>query len=92
MTYQPLLAEAAAGNLETRQVVVPQRGVLRRTLVIKAAALALLFPREAVSPDVLEHPRQDFQAALRVIASGPPRQTPFPVKQEKEDDHHAYHR
>ena len=37
MTYQPLLAEAAAGNLEPRHVVVPLRGVLRRTQVIKAA-------------------------------------------------------
>ena len=36
-TCQPLLAEAAAGNLEFRHVVVPFRSVLRRTLVIKAA-------------------------------------------------------
>lgn len=36
-TYQPLLAEAAAGNLEPRYVVVPLRGVLHRTQVIKAA-------------------------------------------------------
>ena len=35
MTYQPLLAEAAAGNLEPRHVVVPLRGVLHRTQVIK---------------------------------------------------------
>jgi NADH:ubiquinone reductase (H+-translocating) len=32
MTYQPLLAEAAAGSLEPRHVVVP----LHRTQVIKA--------------------------------------------------------
>lgn len=36
MTYQPLLAEAAAGNLEPRHVVVPLRSVLRRTQIIKA--------------------------------------------------------
>jgi NADH dehydrogenase len=36
MTYQPLLAEAAAGNLEPRHVVVPLRAVLRDTQVIKA--------------------------------------------------------
>src|SRR5438093_1569461 len=36
MTYQPLLAEAAAANLEPRHVVVPLRGVLRRNQVIKA--------------------------------------------------------
>ena len=41
MTYQPLLAEAAAGNLEPRHVVVPLRGVLRRTQVIKAAVSSL---------------------------------------------------
>ena len=33
--------------------------------------LALPFSREIVSLDVLEHPRQDFQAALGLIASGP---------------------
>src|SRR5487761_1652883 len=37
MTYQPLLAEAAAGNLEPRHVVVPFRSVLRHTRVIRAA-------------------------------------------------------
>ena len=41
MTYQPLLAEAAAGNLEPRHVVVPLRGVLRRTQVIKAAVSSI---------------------------------------------------
>ncbi len=54
--------------------------------------LALLFPREVVSLDVLEHPRQDFQAALRVIASETPHETSFPGQEVKEDDHHAYHR
>lgn len=37
MTYQPLLAEAAAGNLEPRHVVVPLRNALHRTEVVKAA-------------------------------------------------------
>ena len=50
----------------------------RRLHVVSDWTLALLFPREVVSLDVLEHPRQDFQAALRVIATGPPRVTPFP--------------
>ncbi len=36
MTCQPLLAEAAAGNLEPRHVVVSLRAVLRRTQAIKA--------------------------------------------------------
>ncbi|HET9967730.1 MAG TPA: FAD-dependent oxidoreductase [Streptosporangiaceae bacterium] len=64
----------------------------RRLRVVSDWTLALLFPREVVSLDVLEHPRQDFQAALRVIATGPSRQTSFPGQEEKEDDHHAYHR
>lgn len=33
---------------------------------------------------VLGHPRQDFQAALRVIAAGPPRMSPLPGQEEKE--------
>jgi NADH:quinone reductase (non-electrogenic) len=41
MTYQPLLAEAAAGSLEPRHVVVPLRAVLRRTQIIKAAVSSI---------------------------------------------------
>ena len=41
MTYQPLLAEAAAGSLEPRHVVVPLRGVLRRAQVVKAAVISV---------------------------------------------------
>lgn len=50
----------------------------RRLRVVSDWTLALLFPREVVSLDVLEHPHQDFQAALRVIATGPPHETSFP--------------
>ena len=64
----------------------------RRLRVVSDWTLALLFPREVVSLDVLEHPHQDFQAALRVIATGPPHETSFPDQEEKEDDHHAYRR
>jgi NADH:ubiquinone reductase (H+-translocating) len=42
----------------------------RRLRVVADWTLALLFPREVVSLDVLEHPCRDFQAELRVIASG----------------------
>ncbi len=48
----------------------------RRLHVVADWTLALAFPREIVSLDVLEHPRQDFQAALDLIASGPPQVTP----------------
>ena len=64
----------------------------RRLRVVADWTLALLFPREVVSLDVLEHPRQDFQAALRVIATGPSRVTSIPGKEEKGAEHHAYHR
>jgi NADH dehydrogenase len=48
----------------------------RRLHVISDWTLALMFHREIVSLDVLDHPRQDFQAAPDLIASGPPRATP----------------
>jgi NADH:quinone reductase (non-electrogenic) len=64
----------------------------RRLRVVADWTLALLFPREIVSLDVLEHPRQDFQDALRVIATTPRRLTPFPGQAKKEDDRHAYQR
>ena len=63
----------------------------RRLRVVADWTLALLFPREVVSLDVLEHPRQDFEAALRVIATGPSHRTSLPAMEEKEDDQHAYH-
>lgn len=56
----------------------------RRLHVVADWTLALLFPPEVVSLDVLEHPRQDFQTALDVIAAGPPRVTPFSGSGEKE--------
>lgn len=39
MTYQPFLAEAAAGSIEPRHVVVPLRKVLRRCRVITAVVV-----------------------------------------------------
>lgn len=41
----------------------------------------LLRPGEVASLDVLEHPRQGFWPALRVIATGPSQMTPFPGHQ-----------
>jgi NADH dehydrogenase len=64
----------------------------RRLRVVADWTLALLFPREVVSLDVLEHPRQDFQAALHVIAAGPSGATPIPGREEREAEDHAYHR
>lgn len=45
----------------------------RRLRVVSDWTLALLFRREVVSLDVLEHPREDFQTALRASVSGPAR-------------------
>jgi NADH:quinone reductase (non-electrogenic) len=64
----------------------------RRLRVVSDSTLVLLFPREVVSLDVLEDPRQDFEAALRVIATRPSRVTPVPNREEKEAEHHACHR
>lgn len=64
--------------------------VNRRLRVVADWTLALLFPREVVSLDVLEHPRQDFRDALHVIATAPSCLAPVPDRGEKEDDHHAY--
>ncbi len=55
----------------------------RRLRVVADWTLALLFPREVVSLDVLEHPRQDFQAALHVIATGPSRETSSRLRKRK---------
>jgi NADH dehydrogenase len=66
--------------------------VNRRLRVISDWTLALLFPGEVVSLDVLEHPRQDYEAALRVLATGSHRTTPLSAREEKEDDYHAYRR
>jgi len=41
---------------------------------------------------VLEHPHQDFQAALHVIATGPSHVTRLPDPEKKEAEHHAYRR
>src|SRR5439155_11952572 len=41
LTYQPLLAEAAAGNVEPRHVAVPLRRVLPRVRIITAELVRL---------------------------------------------------
>lgn len=48
----------------------------RRLRAVADWTLALLFPREVASLDVPEHPRQDFQAVLDIIAHGPSRAGP----------------
>jgi NADH dehydrogenase FAD-containing subunit len=67
MTCHPLLAEAAAGNLEPRHVVVPLHGVLRRTQVIKAAVGSVDHERRVAyltAGDGAETSRQDMRWIL----------------------------
>jgi len=54
----------------------------RRLRVVSDWTLALMFRREVVSLDVLEHPREDFQAALRAHAVGMPGARPSPDEHE----------
>jgi NADH:ubiquinone reductase (H+-translocating) len=49
MTYQPLLAEAASGLVEPRQVVVPLRRVLRRCRVLIGEVSAVDHPRRVAT-------------------------------------------
>ncbi len=49
MTYQPFLAEAAAGSIEARHVVVPLRRVLPRCRVLTATVTAVDHDRRMVT-------------------------------------------
>ena len=64
----------------------------RRLRVVSDWTLALLFRREIVSLDVLEHPREDFQTALRASRSGPYRAGPSPGEEAKGADRRVLHR
>ena len=52
MTYQPLLAEASAGSLEPRHVVVPLRRVLPGVRVVKANVTSIDHAHRAAHLDV----------------------------------------
>jgi NADH:ubiquinone reductase (H+-translocating) len=58
----------------------------RRLRVVSDWTLALLFRREVVSLDVLEHPREEFQAALHASADGIPGARPSPDGEQKGAD------
>lgn len=70
MTCQPLLAEAAAGNLEPRHVVVPLRGVLRRTQVIKAAVSSVNHERRVAHLVTGDGAETAFGYDMLVLAPG----------------------
>lgn len=56
MTYQPFLAETAAGSIEPRHVVVSLRRVLRRCRVVTAAVSAIDTERRCVTAEPAEGP------------------------------------
>jgi NADH dehydrogenase len=62
MTYQPFLAEAAAGSVEPRHVIATLSHEAR---VLADWTLALFFRRETAQLTSLEHPSDDFRDALR---------------------------
>jgi NADH:quinone reductase (non-electrogenic) len=70
MTYQPFLAEAAAGNLEPRHVVVPLRKVLRRCNVITAAVTGISHAAKAVTVQPAEGTAYDVPYDLLVVCPG----------------------
>lgn len=83
LTGRALPAEPAAGHLEPRPVVVAVRAARRRSRGVAAS------PREVPFLDVPERPRQGFEAAPRVIAAGPARETPLSGPDGKEAECHA---
>ncbi|MDQ3958167.1 MAG: NAD(P)/FAD-dependent oxidoreductase [Actinomycetota bacterium] len=54
MTYQPLLPEAASGNIEPRHVVVPLRKTLRRTRLVTGSVSAVDSERKTATIVPLE--------------------------------------
>jgi NADH dehydrogenase len=70
MTYQPFLAEAAAGNLEPRHVVVPLRKVLRKCNVITGAVTGISHAAKAVTVQPAEGEPYDVPYDLLVVCPG----------------------
>ncbi len=72
MTYQPFLPEAASGSLSPRQVVVPLRRVLKRSLVLTAMVVSVDNSRKRVTVRPLEG--EDYE-----VVRGQPEGYRFPV-------------
>ncbi|MEZ0095887.1 NAD(P)/FAD-dependent oxidoreductase [Streptacidiphilus sp. EB129] len=85
MTYQPLLAEAAAGAVDPRHVIVPLRRVLSQATVV-LGRLSLLDPDTRIAtvtvpPAVAGHPARDLQLRYDQLVLAPgaiPRILPVP--------------
>ncbi|MGH3417158.1 MAG: NAD(P)/FAD-dependent oxidoreductase, partial [Actinocrinis sp.] len=78
LTYQPLLAEAAAGSLEPRHVVVPLRQALPHTRVVtravasidRARRVAVLEPCCPQAPDAVDGVPAQLEYDVLVLAPG----------------------
>jgi NADH:ubiquinone reductase (H+-translocating) len=70
MTYQPFLPEAASGSLSPRQVVVPLRRVLKRSLVLTAMVVSIDNSRKRVTVRPLEGEDYEVSYDVLVVALG----------------------
>jgi NADH dehydrogenase len=70
MTYQPFLAEAAAGSVEPRHVVVPLRKVLRKCTVITGAVSAIVHARKVATIQPAEGDPYEFAYDLLIVCPG----------------------
>jgi NADH dehydrogenase len=70
MTYQPFLAEAAAGSVEPRHVVVPLRKVLRKCTVITGAVSGIAHARKVVTIQPAEGDSYELAYDLLVVCPG----------------------
>jgi NADH dehydrogenase len=70
MTYQPFLAEAAAGSLEPRHVVVPLRKMLPRVEVLSARVTRMCHQDQTITIRPSEGPSYDLSYDHLVVAVG----------------------
>jgi NADH dehydrogenase len=70
MTYQPFLAEAAAGSVEPRHVVVPLREVLRGCRVLCGSVTRIEHKKNTVTVRVVDGRTEEIEYDLLVVAPG----------------------
>lgn len=70
MTYQPFLAEAAAGSLEPRHVVVPLRRMLPRAEVLSARVTRMCHHEQTVTTQPSEGPPYELSYDHLLVAVG----------------------
>ncbi len=70
MTYQPFLAEAAAGSIDARHVVIPLRTVLKRARVVTAEVTSIDHDRRAAKLIPVEGQATEMRYDILVMAVG----------------------